>query len=114
MLHVGHCDVVPGHGLSRVGLAEMPGRNVMPCYPRESGKRPSDGVTGSYLTKGRLLLAHEGDHFAFGLPRFLRIAPPHLDAMGVVHDPVEGAIGQRGIAYLFVPPRDRQLRGEDG
>ena len=37
MLHFG-----PGHGLSRVGLAEMPGRNVMthalhatrnPCYP---------------------------------------------------------------------------------
>jgi hypothetical protein len=28
--------------------------------------------------------------------------PPHLDAMGVVHEPVEDAIGQRGIAYLFV------------
>ena len=37
--------------------------------------------------------------------------PPHLDAMGVVHEPVEDAIGQRGISYLFVPPRDRQLRG---
>jgi len=28
---------------------------------------------------------------------------PHLDAMGVVHEPVEDAVGQRGIAYLFVP-----------
>ena len=37
--------------------------------------------------------------------------PPHLNAMGVVHEPVEDAISQRGISYLFVPPRDRQLRG---
>jgi hypothetical protein len=29
--------------------------------------------------------------------------------MGFVHEPVEDAVGQRGIAYLFVPPRDRQL-----
>src|SRR4051812_19887161 len=27
--------------------------------------------------------------------------PPHLNAMGVVHEPVEDAIGQRGISYLF-------------
>ena len=27
--------------------------------------------------------------------------------MGVVHEPVEDAIGQRGISYLFVPPRGR-------
>jgi len=31
--------------------------------------------------------------------------PPPLNAMGVVHEPVEDAIGQRGISYLFVPPR---------
>src|SRR5580700_6652267 len=39
--------------------------------------------------------------------------PAHLNAMGVVHQPVEDSVGQRGIAYLFVPPRDRQLRGQD-
>ena len=33
--------------------------------------------------------------------------------MGVVHEPVEDAVSQRGIAYLLVPPRDRQLRGQD-
>ena len=33
--------------------------------------------------------------------------------MGVVHQPVEDATGQRGIADLFVPARDRQLRGKD-
>jgi hypothetical protein len=27
----------------------------------------------------------------------------HLDAMGVVHEPVEDAVGQRWIASLFVP-----------
>ena len=35
--------------------------------------RLNNGVLGRYLTKGRLPLAHEGDHFAFGFPRFLRI-----------------------------------------
>jgi len=29
--------------------------------------------------------------------------PSHLNAMGVVHEPIEDAIGQCGIAYLFVP-----------
>ena len=37
----------------------------------------------------------------------------HLDAVGVVNEPVEDAVGQRGIAYLFVPARYRQLRGKD-
>ncbi len=37
MLHVGHGDVAPGHGLSRVGLAEMPGRNVMTSTRDTSG-----------------------------------------------------------------------------
>ena len=36
------------------------------------------GVTGSYLTRGRLALAGEGYHFAFGLPRFLRIESPRI------------------------------------
>jgi len=34
MLHVRRGDVVPGHGLTRVGLAEMPGRKVMTLYTR--------------------------------------------------------------------------------
>ena len=33
--------------------------------------------------------------------------------MGIVHEPVEDAVGQRGIADLFVPARDRQLRNQD-
>jgi len=37
----------------------------------------------------------------------------HLDPMSIVNQPVKDAIGQRGIAYLFVPPRDGQLRGLD-
>ena len=33
--------------------------------------------------------------------------------MGVVHEPVEDAVRERGIADLFVPLRDRQLRSQD-
>ena len=40
--------------------------------------RLNNGVLGRYLTKGRLPLAHEGDHFAFGFPRFLRIESPRI------------------------------------
>ena len=38
---------------------------------------------------------------------------PHVDAMGVVNQPIEDAVGGRGIADLFVPVSDRQLRGQD-
>jgi hypothetical protein len=38
------------------------------------------------------------ERYAFGFTRFLRIEPPHLHAMGVVHEPVEDVIGQRRIA----------------
>jgi len=31
-----------------------------------------------------------------------------------VNEPVEDTIGQRGIADLLVPARDRQLRSENG
>jgi hypothetical protein len=31
-----------------------------------------------------------------------------FNAVGVVDEPVEDAVGQHGIAYLFVPPRDSQ------
>ena len=52
--------------------------------------------------------------YAFGFPRFLRIeSPAHLNAVGVVDQPVEDAIGQSGIANLFVPARDWQLRSQD-
>ena len=50
----------------------------------------------------------------------IRLAPilahriaAHLNAMSVVNQPVEDAVGQRRIADLFVPARDRQLRSED-
>src|SRR5579864_1761130 len=39
---------------------------------------------------------------------------PHLDAMGVVHQAVQDAIGDSGIADLLVPARDRQLGSKDG
>jgi hypothetical protein len=38
----------------------------------------------------------------------------HVDAMGVVNQPVEDAVSGGGIADLFVPARHRQLGGEDG
>ncbi len=34
--------------------------------------------------------------------------------MGIVHQPVEDAIGGGGIADLLVPAGDRQLRSQDG
>ena len=37
----------------------------------------------------------------------------HFDAVGVMNQPVEDAVGQSGITNLFVPARDRQLRGQD-
>lgn len=37
----------------------------------------------------------------------------HLDAMGVVHEPIEDAISQSRVADLFVPARHRQLRSQD-
>jgi hypothetical protein len=46
-------------------------------------------------------------------PVFPHGIPAHLDAMGVVDQAVEDAVGQRGIADLFVPARDRQLRGQN-
>ena len=37
-----------------------------------------------------------------------------LDAVGVVDQPVQDAVGKGGIADLIVPERDRDLAGEDG
>jgi hypothetical protein len=52
--------------------------------------------------------------YAFGFPRFLRIESPRISMLvGVVDQPVEDAIGQSGIANLFVPARDWQLRSQD-
>jgi hypothetical protein len=39
--------------------------------------------------------------------------PTHLDAMGVMNQPVENTIGHRWIADLFVPAGHGQLRRED-
>ena len=39
--------------------------------------------------------------YVFGFPRLLRINASHLNAMGVVNDPVENAVGQGGVADLF-------------
>jgi hypothetical protein len=38
----------------------------------------------------------------------------HLDAVGILHQAVEDAVGNSGIADLLVPARDRQLGSEDG
>src|SRR6266513_201801 len=52
--------------------------------------------------------------YAFGFPRFLRIESPRISMRwAVVDQPVEDAIGQSGIANLFVPARDWQLRSQD-
>src|SRR5271165_3270867 len=58
-------------------------------------------------------LAHEYA-LCVRLPAILphRIAA-HLDAVGVVNQPVEDAVRQCRVADLFVPPRDWQLRGQD-
>ena len=37
----------------------------------------------------------------------------HLDPVSVVYQPVEDAVGQRGISDLFVPASHWQLRGQD-
>jgi hypothetical protein len=37
----------------------------------------------------------------------------HIDAMGVVNQAVQNAVGGRGVADRFMPARDRELRGED-
>jgi hypothetical protein len=35
--------------------------------------------------------------------------PTHLDTVCIMNQPVENTVGQRRIADLFVPARDRQL-----
>jgi hypothetical protein len=57
-------------------------------------------------TPERLLLALR---FHAGLAHRV---PAHLDAVGVVHDAIEDAVGQGRIADLLVPFRDGQLRGQ--
>src|SRR5256885_10547810 len=44
---------------------------------------------------------------------FTHGVPTHLDAMRVVHQPVEDSVGQCGISDLFMPARHRQLRSQD-
>ena len=38
----------------------------------------------------------------------------HLNPVSVVNQAVEDTVGQRGIADLLVPARDRELRSQDG
>src|ERR1700730_18641064 len=44
-------------------------------------------------------------------PALTHRIPAHLHTVSVVNQALENAIGQGRITYLFVPPRDRQLRG---
>lgn len=37
----------------------------------------------------------------------------HLDAVGMVHQPVENTVGQRWVPDLLVPLGHRQLAGQD-
>ena len=37
----------------------------------------------------------------------------HFDAMGVVHQPVQDSVSGGGVADLFMPAGNRQLRGQD-
>ena len=36
-----------------------------------------------------------------------------FDVVGIVHQPVQNAVGQSGVADLLVPALDRDLAGED-
>jgi hypothetical protein len=38
----------------------------------------------------------------------------YLDAVGIVHQAVQDAVGDGGVADLLLPARDRQLGSEDG
>jgi hypothetical protein len=55
--------------------------------------------TTSFLLLGVLLTR--------GIAFLARRFSPHLDAMGIVHQAIEDAVGDGGIADLLVPARDR-------
>ena len=65
-----------------------------------------DGVLRRHATGDRLPMT---GFYAFGFPRFLRIESPRISMS--VNENQRSVHRQCGIAYLFVPPRDRQLRG---
>ena len=69
----------------------------------KSLSRTQDFDFGSFL----LLVLRRIAFLAHGLAA-------HLDAMGVVHQTVEDAVGDGRIADLLVPARDRQLGSQDG
>src|ERR1035441_3254785 len=86
------------------------------------GERLSSGGRISNLSRSRLLLRHltETGFGSFLLLVLWRIAflahglATHFDAVGVVNQTVQDAIGDGGIADLLVPARDRQLGSKDG
>src|ERR1019366_3076105 len=93
-------------------------RAVRPA--EENGCRPERRIAN--LSRSRLLLRHltETGFGSFLLLVLWRIAflahglAAHFDAVGVVNQTVQDAIGDSGIADLLVPARDRQLGSKDG
>jgi hypothetical protein len=55
----------------------------------------------------------EASRYVFGSAILTHRVATHLNTVSVVNQPVEDAISERGIADLFVPARDRKLRGKD-
>src|SRR6202008_3018785 len=43
-----------------------------------------------------------------------RRVPLQFDLVGVMNQPIQNTVGQRGVADLFMPSLNRDLAGEDG
>src|ERR1019366_1065966 len=86
----------------------------------ENGCRPERGIAN--LSRSRLPLRHLTDtgFGSFLLLVLWRIAylahglATPFDAVGILNQTVQDAIGDGGIADLLVPARDRQLGSKDG
>ena len=85
-------------------------RAAIRCSQSDSGyrKRPGfwleeDAQSGSYSSTAVVLLPTMNVLCAGLCPILTHGVALHLDAMGVMDQSVENAIGQRGIADLFVP-----------
>jgi hypothetical protein len=77
----------------------------------------SSGDGFANLSRRHLTETGFGSFLLFVLWRIAFLAhglATHFDAVGVVNQTVQDAIGDGGIADLLVPARDRQLGGKDG
>jgi len=75
-------------------------------WGRRAGQVLGYGASGSYISKRRSLATARIALWGSFSAILTHGISSHLNAMGVVHQAVEDANGQRGIADLFVPSRD--------